>query len=147
MSGVSRHLIGSMADHLQAWFTANSISKVAWENAPLDPPEVDDGNAASWARVTFFPKETRQASVGDAGLNDMGGIMLVNLFRPKGELAGAANVLADSLISHFKRGTLTPAVSGHQTKITNAWRDAALPDDVWFNVPVRVRYYQYVTNS
>lgn len=145
MSGVARHLQGSMASQLQLWLTANNITKVAWENKPIDPPAPDALEA--WARVTFFPKETRQATVGDDGMNDMGGIMLVNVFWPKGKLAGTPNELADSLVSHFKRGTTTPTVSGYQTKIFNAWRDAALSDDVWFNVPVRVRYYQYVTNS
>lgn len=144
MSGPVSYLMGSMAQHLQTWLTANSISKVAWENRPLDPAAVDGTEA--WARVSFFPKETVQASVGDNGLNEVGGIMLVNLFYPKGKNAGTPNSLADSLVSHFKRGTLTGAVSGYSAKIWNAWRDAALQEPAWFNVPVRVRYYQQVEN-
>lgn len=146
MSGVSRHLIGSMAQHLQSWFTTNNIEHVAWENRPLDPPSPND-TEKPWSRVTFFPAETRQASVGDEGLNEMGGIMLVNVFYPKGKSSGTPNQLADSLMSHFKRGTTTTAVSGYQARVFNTWRDAALPDDTWFNVPVRVRFFQHVTNT
>lgn len=147
MSGVSRHLIGAMANHFQGWLTANSVpdSRVAWPNRPMDPPAVD--GSVAWYRATFFPSETRQAGVGDNGFNEMGGIMLINVFYPKGKNSGTPNELADSIISYFKRGTLTSAVSGYQARISSAWRDAALPDEVWYMIPVRIRYFQHVTNS
>lgn len=144
MSGVNQHLIGSMANKFQAWLTANGYTQVAWENREFTPPAVD--GSTPWFRPTFFPAETRQASVGDAGLNEMGGIMLINIFYPKGKNAGTPNQIADSLLSHFKRGTLTDAVSGYQAKIFNAWRDSALPEEAWYNIPVRVRYFQQVNN-
>lgn len=144
MSGVATHIYGSIGYHLQEWFDTNKITAIAWENKSLDPPAID--GTKSWARVSFFPAETRQGSLGDEGLNEMSGIMLVNLFYPKGKGSGILNALADSLVSHFKRGTITAAVSGYTAKIKNAWRDSPLPDDRWFNIPVRVRYYQYVNN-
>lgn len=150
MSGVAQYLEGSLLTQLQTWLTANSTvlatDPVAYPNREFTPPDASL-TAKSWLRVTFIPAETQQASVGDAGMNLMSGIMLINVFSPKGANAGPANALADSLVTAYKRGTNCPAVSGYVARIEKAWRSMALPDERWFNVPVRVKWFQQVTNT
>lgn len=149
MSGVMAHFDGSLGSHLQTWVTANAstISGVAWPNKEFDPPAVDGGKG--WVRPKSFPAETIQATVGDSGLNEVGGIYRIDLFYPKGKAAGVPNQIADSLVSHFKRGTNTPDVSGYSARITRAWREAAQDDkanEAWYHIPVRVQWFQHVAN-
>ena len=146
MSRVNSNLFGSMISQLEAFtLTDPRIDGVAYDNRDYDPPKVDKGKL--WLRASFFPAETQQATVGDEGLNEVAGIMLVNVFYPKGKDAGVPNAVSDDLVSYFKRGTTCPEVNGYQARVRMAWRDAALPEENWFNVPVRVRYYQHVTNT
>lgn len=146
MSGVMLNLEGSLITDLETWKAAHSsVAGIAYPNKEFTPPAVDDLTKA-WAEVNFFPKETRQAGVGDAGYNEMGGIMMVNIRVPKGSTAGAAKALADALVTAFKRGTNCTAVSGYVARVKNAWQSSPITEEAWFNVPVNIQWYQHVSN-
>lgn len=146
MSGVARHLEGSLITKLEAWKTANPtlVSMIKYPNKAEDSPEAD--TTKMWLRVSFFPDETDQLTVGDDGLNTMGGIMLINVFAPKGDGAGNANDVADSLVSYLKRGTDCPTVSGYYARVMRSFKSAPIEEERWFNVPVNVRWFQHVAN-
>lgn len=134
-----------MANYLSSWFASENITSVSWENRAIDAP--DTTSTVPWARVTFFPGQTQQATVGDTGYNLMHGILLVNLFYAKGFDTGAVNEAADSLMTYFRRGTITPEVSGYSARINNVWRTRGLEEARWYNLPVNINYFQYVVNS
>lgn len=135
-------LIGSLSKRLSDWAAENDMT-VRWPNDKAFTPPTD---GSGWIRATFFGLESQQAAVGSTGLNLLEGIMHLSVFYPRGTYAGAAYSKAEALISHFKRGTVTDAVSGVVARVSQAWREADLEEEKWFHVPVKVRYFQHVSN-
>ena len=151
MSGIHNKIYGSLASHLATYANTKGL-RVAWENSNFEPPT---DNTSAWLRFTLLPSETRQASVGDDGYNSLSGLAFVNVFTPTGLGCGIANEIADEIISHFKRGVVTPSVNGVNTRIEKSWRSPGLYEKEgsggeesfrWFNLPVKVKYFVYSEN-
>lgn len=135
-------LYGSMFQHYNEWADDESLP-VHWPNSDgFTPPET-----GLWTKVDLLPAETFQSSVGENGFNLLSGILQISIFAPQNSFTGDLNEAVDSLLAHFKRGTVTAAVSGTSARVEKVWRSAALPDERWYMVPVNIRYFQYATNE
>ena len=110
---------------------------IAFENVNF---EAVDG--VGWVRGTFAPIVSTRETAGDTGYSRIDGLFNIGVFWPIGKGSGEPRRLADTIIRHFKSGTI---LSEGEARITVAasWRGPALKEDEWYHLPITVEWFTH----
>ena len=140
MSGTVYDAIQAALDAKLATFaTANGLV-VAWQNTHFEPTP-----GSPWLEPFILPGEPSQAALGETGENRCVGIYQVKVKYPAGEGSGDARVMADTLITAFKRGTkLTYGV--YNIEIKKAYQSPAIQKADWYYIPVTIQWSCFAAN-
>ena len=103
-------------------------SNRSWENRNFKPPEND-----TWIRETMIPGEERQAA---SDTIRSVGIMQYDIFWPIGTGTENIEALVDDIKDAFKPVTAL----GLNSLIYRAERLAAIVDDKWYQIPIRLTW-------
>jgi len=110
---------------------------VAWRNAKFKRA----GNIEFLAEF-LLPADTEQAALGDTGINEDIGTYQVNVNIPKDVGSGRAYDIADAIADHFARGlVLTSGTT--DIRITGGSIGTELVDDIFYMIPVKIRYQTF----
>lgn len=139
MSGIYNEIQAALDGHLNTWAVSVDLS-VAWENIAYEPTITE-----AFVKPAILPAQPSTASLGENGLNRLTGVYQVSLFYPAWEGSGTARDTADSLISHFKRGTSLTS-GGVTIEIERAWRSPAVQEPDWYQIPVSIAWFTYHEN-
>ena len=112
---------------------------IAWENVSYNPVA---GNP--FLRVMHFPVDTDKLTIGNAGLMDSDGIMVLGLNYPAGMGSGDALENADAISAAFLVGQSIAADDGYIVfrRCTLEPKEASSDPD-WWVLPVMVFYNAY----
>lgn len=136
MSTTFADISGALDSRLDA-FTGSD--PVAWPNTPYKP--VKD---TLFLRPTVLPATAAQSGLGASGLDTHTGIYQIDVFAATGDGRGAAEVKADALADHFKRGTdLT--YNGLTVRLGNVSRSSGVVNDDRFVISLSVNYLVHAT--
>lgn len=117
--------------------TLPGSTDIAYENAGYSPTI-----GTPYLAVTHQPAQTTQAAIGIEGTDLQTGVMAIGVYYPKNQGRGSASTKADAIIEHFKRGT-TLTLNGVKVLIRQTWRNQAVVDADWYQVPVSILYQSY----
>ena len=130
---IEAKIFEALATKLAA-LTLSPTMQVAWPNVDFTPP------ASGYLRATHLPADTRQASLGDAGLNRHIGIFQVDVFLAEGGGETAVKDIAGAVIAHFKRGTVL-TTGGIVLKVNEPpTLGPVLKASPYIQAPVTIRY-------
>lgn len=114
-----------------------SATPIAWPNMAFTPPA-----GAAWIRPTILPADARQVTMGTPGTRTYrhAGLLIIQVFIPKGTGDDEALELADSLCTLF-RGVAEGGVR-YGSERGEAPRVAVVGDDGkgWYQVNVHVPF-------
>jgi len=137
--------VGAPDTAIRAAFTARlqtlpSLPPVAWENVAYTPVA-----GVTYLAPALLPGEPFQAEVGESGQNWHVGVYQISIFAPKNVGVGALGTLRDSIVDHFKRGTV---MTGGPVTVTatKAYASGAITDADRVHVPVTIRYRVLAAN-
>jgi len=119
---------------------ALAAASIAWENRDFVPVV-----GTRFYAVNFLPGNPVAAAMGDAAQNRNVGVMQITIYEPKGIGDVLAQTEAERIAACFKRGT-SLTYSGVTVYIVRAYRQPAMLQDAWFNLPVVVEYQADVDN-
>lgn len=112
---------------------------VAWPNTAYKP--VKD---TLYLRPNILPVTANQSGLGAAGLDTHTGIYQIDVFAAAGEGRSAAEVKADALSDHFKRGTdLT--YNGLTVRLGNVSRSSGVTQDDRYVISLSINYLVHAT--
>jgi hypothetical protein len=117
-----------------------SLPSVAWENMNFTPV-----TGTTYIRPFLLPGEPAQAEIGPLGQNWHNGIYQISIFAPAGQGTATAGTLRDSLIDHFKRGTLL-TYSDITVQVTKAFSGPTLQEADWIHISITIRYRLLAAN-
>ena len=126
--------------HLMSWIDSGSL-ECAWLGIAYEPTK-----GQPWARPVLMPSEPRTAGIGPSGLIEHLGIYQVSLFYPSGQGTGAIRDAADSLLSHFKQGTVL-TYDLQEVGITRAYMTTMREEPDWIHSPVILAWSCYAPKS
>lgn len=86
------------------WTAANPSVPIRFKNVPWKQP-----TSGEWVALTIIPGDGRQDSLGSGKLERQLGIIVVQVFTPKGGGSRRSLTLADSVASVFRYQTLSDA--------------------------------------
>lgn len=115
-----------------------NLPSVAWQNLEFDP----DLNAL-YLRPTHLPAPTVQSGLGTSGLDRYQGIYQIDVFAVAGTGRGAAEVQADLIADHFRRGT-DLSYGGIVVRTGDVSRGAGRPEEDRFIISISINYLAYV---
>ena len=107
---------------------------VAWPNVKFTPSTVP------YLATFNLPAQTVTLGLSIGSGDDHGGIYQIDVRCPKGNGANDSRTIVNAVIAEFSKGSEQTA---NTTKILieQSWASGAFDiDDVWFTVPVSVRY-------
>jgi hypothetical protein len=110
--------------------TLPSAPPIAYENQPYTPQ-----TGTLWLRESFLPATTVPFTVADGGSLDHSGIYQVSVFAPADGGAAEGQLVAESVATHFARGTQIG-----QGRVQAVSIDTPVVEDGWWMIPVSVRY-------
>ncbi len=113
---------------------------IAFENAPFTTSEGE-----TFLAENFLPGETTGVGVSGSDSLDYVGVYQVDVRTPLDEYKVEANALADSVISHFKRGTVM-TFDGQSVVVESATRGNGRADSGWWFVPVTINWRAFSGN-
>ena len=119
--------------------TLTGQSPIAWENTAYIP--VKD---TLYLRPTILPASTIQAGLGTSGLDEYIGIYQIDIFAPAGKGRGEAEIKADAVADHFKRGT-DLSKNGKTVRLGNVSRNSGIRDEDRFIISLSINYMAHVT--
>ena len=119
--------------------TLTGQSPVAWENTAYIP--VKD---TLYLRPTILPALTLQAGLGVNGIDEYIGIYQIDIFAPAGKGRGEAEIKADAVADHFKRGT-DLSKNGKTVRLGNVSRNSGIRDEDRFIISLSINYMAHVT--
>ena len=119
--------------------TLTGQSPIAWENTAYIP--VKD---TLYLRPTILPALTIQAGLGTSGLDEYVGIYQIDIFAPAGKGRGEAEIKADAVADHFKRGT-DLSKNGKTVRLGNVSRNSGIRDEDRFIISISINYMAHVT--
>lgn len=93
-----------------------------------------------YCRATLLPASSFQRSVGVNGKDEFPGLFQVDLFYPLDAGKTAVNAMADLVVQAFRRNVIALSTSPRQLVIHNAWVEAGISEEPYYNVPVVVRW-------
>ena len=111
----------------------------AWQNTAFVP--VKD---TLYLRPTVLPASTIQAALGTNGIDEYIGIYQIDIFAPAGKGRGEAEIKADSVADHFKRGT-DLSKNGKTIRLGNVSRNAGIRSEDRFIISISINYMAHVT--
>lgn len=131
-----------------------TLPQVAWENRPFTPTQVP------YLQPTLIPAESFQSEIGVNGMNRYSGIYQISIFVPAGQGTAAIDLLRDTLIDHFCRGTIITCddvpewdtdifwSNNRDARVTilKSWTGPTMFETDWVHVPVSVSYRLDATN-
>jgi len=119
--------------------TLTGQSPIAWENTAYIP--VKD---TLYLRPTILPALTIQAGLGTSGLDEYVGIYQIDIFAPAGKGRGEAEIKADAVADHFKRGT-DLSKNGKTVRLGDVSRNSGIKDEDRFIISISINYMAHVT--
>lgn len=119
--------------------TLTGQSPIAWENTAYIP--VKD---TLYLRPTILPASTIQAGLGTSGLDKYVGIYQIDIFAPAGKGRGEAEIKADAVADHFKRGT-DLSKNGKTVRLGDVSRNSGIKDEDRFIISISINYMAHVT--
>tara|TARA_R110002095_G_scaffold212958_1_gene202884 strand:+ start:332 stop:748 length:417 start_codon:yes stop_codon:yes gene_type:complete len=119
--------------------TLTGQSPIAWENTAYIP--VKD---TLYLRPTILPALTLQAGLGVNGIDEYIGIYQIDIFAPAGKGRGEAEIKADAVADHFKRGT-DLSKNGKTVRLGNVSRNSGIRDEDRFIISISINYMAHVT--
>ena len=119
--------------------TLTGQSPIAWENTAYIP--VKD---TLYLRPTILPALTLQAGLGVTGIDAYIGIYQIDIFAPAGKGRGEAEIKADAVADHFKRGT-DLSKNGKTVRLGNVSRNSGIRDEDRFIISISINYMAHVT--
>ena len=117
-----------------------SLPSVAWENVSFTPVK-----GSPYLKPALLPGEPSQAECGTASQNMHPGVYQISVFAPAGAGIGALFTLRDSLLDHFKRGTVITYM-GQSVQVTKAATGPVMQDTDWQHVPLSIYFRAYAPN-
>ena len=118
--------------------TLTGSSPIAWPSTVFKPTK-----STLYLRGTNLPASTEQAGLGTNGLDEHLGIYQVDVYAPAGKGRGPAEVKADAIADHFKRGT-DLLYNGVTVRLGNVSRNAGIIDDDRYVISVSINYSAHV---
>jgi hypothetical protein len=122
---------------LSTFATSESLD-VAWENFDYTP--TDD----PYLRPVLLPGQTQAAGCGPDAKNVHSGVYQVDVIYPTSAGWGDCSIMADKVVSHFKRGT---KLSDNRILVFGSSQGPAMPEGVRFKIPVSVTYMAWLDNE
>ena len=119
--------------------TLTGQSPIAWENTAYIP--VKD---TLYLRPTILPALTIQAGLGTSGLDEYVGIYQIDIFAPAGKGRGEAEIKADAVADHFKRGT-DLSKNGKTVRLGDVSRNSGIRSEDRFIISLSINYMAHVT--
>ena len=119
--------------------TLTGQTPIAWENTAYIP--VKD---TLYLRPTILPALTIQAGLGTSGLDEYVGIYQIDIFAPAGKGRGEAEIKADAVADHFKRGT-DLSKNGKTVRLGDVSRNSGIKDEDRFIISISINYMAHVT--
>lgn len=142
MGAVLSHLEGSLLLTLNQFLDQDAYTnQVAWPNMSFDPPE-----NKKWVKPIITFGDLTQATVGDTGLNRIDAVMSINCCGPINTAMGELNDFIDRVMSWFKRGKDTAAVSSYSMRIISVSKNSPMQYGDHVCVPVKVKLYTETEN-
>ncbi len=132
--GVFNDILSGLSGRLA---TMPNLPDVAWMNAKFERK-----SSVEYLAEFILPADTEQAGLGDSGINEDIGIYQVNVHIPKDIGRGRAIELADLIADHFSRG-LVITKNSTNLRITGGSIGVPLTDDIFYMIPVRIRYQTF----
>ena len=111
----------------------------AWENTAFIPTK-----DVLYLRPSLLPAPTIQAALGVNGIDEYIGIYQIDIFAPAGKGRGEAEIKADSVADHFKRGTDLSS-NGKTIRLGNVSRNAGIRSEDRFIISISINYMAHVT--
>lgn len=117
-------------------------------NVKLQPPNVKFGGNPSEAFVTMthVPVDSGPLTIGNTGVLDTEGVLILGFHFPPGEGSGATLARIDQLATVLRPGLSIPAGSGNAvvSKVTLGTREPSSQVD-WFVIPLVMYYHAFHT--
>ena len=114
---------------------AKTITGVTFVTANVPAP----APSGIWARITYGPGEVQAEGVGVQSRERLFGVLMVDVFGPKGEGRSACTAAAVNVMQGFKRGDAVSIIGGALI-VARSYRDVALEEDNWYHIPVRIEF-------
>jgi hypothetical protein len=92
-----------------------------------------------WARITYGPGEVQADGLGVQARERLFGVLMVDVFGPKGDGRAACTAAAVNVMQNFKRGDAV-LIPGGAVIVIRAYRGVALEEDSWYHIPVRIEF-------
>lgn len=118
--------------------TLSGSSPIAWQNTVFKPAKSN-----LYLRPSLLPVSSAQIGLGSAGLDQHTGIYQVDVYAPSGNGRSQAEVKADSVADHFKRGT-DLSYNGVTVRLGDTSRNQGLMVDDRFVISVSINYSAHV---
>lgn len=137
-------ILGALLAEAQAFANSQSLT-IAMPNrpftAPADKATVSGSTVyGKWLRATVLQADTDTLGVGSSDTNKHYGYLQIDTFYAQGAGELAPGRIASEAISYFARGSRFTRDDITVEIIRQPYRMAALKDDPWLMVPVRVPY-------
>ena len=118
--------------------TLSGGSAIAWQNTVFKPTKT-----ALYLKPTNLPVPASQTGLGASGIDQHTGIYQVDVYAIAGKGRNAAEVKADAVADHFKRGTdLT--YNGITVRLGDTSRNTGIIVDDRFVISVSINYTAHV---
>lgn len=137
MSAPYSAIRSAFVQKLQAFPT---LPSVAWENVAFTPVK-----GSPYIKPALLPGEPSQAECGEAAQNMHPGVYQISIYAPAGGGSGEIGTLRDSLLDHFKRGTVLNYM-GVSVTITRAFPGPVIQETDWQHVPLSIYFRVYAPN-
>lgn len=127
----------ALSTHLQA---LPSAPPIAAENSGFTPKENQ-----SYLAEHYMPAGTTGVGIAITDSLDYTGIYQIDVRTPLDEFKAEGNALADSVASHFKRGTVM-TYETQDVVVQAVSRAQGRPDGAWWFIPVSVTWRAFGGN-
>lgn len=127
----------ALSTHLQA---LPSAPPIAPENAGYAPAE-----GTAYLAEHYLPAETSGVGVAASDSLDYTGVYQIDVRTSLDEYKAEGNDLADSVLSHFKRGTVM-TYDGQSVVVQSASRAQGRPSGSWWFIPVSITWRAFSGN-
>lgn len=119
--------------------TLSGSSPIAWQNTNYTPAK-----GTLYLRPTNLPANVNQSGLGSGGYDNHSGIYQIDVFAPISEGRGDAEVKADAVADHFKRGT-DLSYNGVTVRLGNVSRTSGVVVDDRYVISISVNYLVHAT--
>lgn len=129
-----RKISAALSTHLS---TLSGLPPVAWENAPFKPV-----SGVLYLRESYLPGDTVAVGMENSSSDDATGIYQVSVFAEMDQYKLIAQTMAESIASHFARGT-NLSYETQKVMITTVDTNAGSISDGWYSIPVSITWRSF----